>query len=104
VTVDPTTVLECTDVPELPFDDAFLYPKQVGPERLQQSERRRGHRIPGPTELAINLTAYLDSTIGKCPPCGHEEDEETSDKEEESNDENHFPDQIALSFLGVKRP
>jgi hypothetical protein len=86
VTVNPTAVFEPIDVPELPFDDIFLYPERWRPDQLPQSERRWRQRIPGPTEFATNLIAYVDPTIGKSPVCGHEEDEETSDEEEESND------------------
>jgi hypothetical protein len=32
VTVDPTPVLDRLGVPELPFDDAFLYPDQLDPQ------------------------------------------------------------------------
>jgi hypothetical protein len=78
VTVDPTLVLERSDVLELPFDDAFLYQERLRPERLQQSERRRRQLIPGPTEFTINLVIYVEATIGKCPLCGREEDEEES--------------------------
>jgi hypothetical protein len=85
-TVDPIPVLERIDVPELLFDDAFLYPDRPRPEQLQQLERRRGQRIPEPMQFAINLIAYIDATAGKCPLCAHEKDEETSDEEETSND------------------
>jgi hypothetical protein len=80
VTIDPTPVLERIDVPDLPFDDAFLYPEQLRPEQLQRQ------RIPGPTEFAVNLIAYVDAAIEKSPLDDHERDEETSDEEEESND------------------
>jgi hypothetical protein len=30
--------------------------------------------------------AYIDATIGTCPLCGHEEDAQSSDEEEESTD------------------
>jgi hypothetical protein len=85
-TVDPIPVIERIDVLELPFDGAFLYPERLRPEQLQQLERRRRERIPGRMEFAINLIAYVDATIGKCPLCSHEEDEEASDEEEASND------------------
>jgi hypothetical protein len=85
VTVDATPILERTDVPKHPFDDAFVYPERFHCEQLQRSEHRGRQRIPEPTEFAINLIAGVDTTIGKCPLCGYEESEETSLDEEESN-------------------
>jgi hypothetical protein len=41
LTVDPTPVLERTDVSELYFDDAFLYPERLRSEQSQQSNGRR---------------------------------------------------------------
>jgi hypothetical protein len=41
LTVDPTSVLDRLDVPELPFDDAFVYPDQLDPQRLQLTAQRR---------------------------------------------------------------
>jgi hypothetical protein len=86
VIVDPTPVLELVDVPEFLFGDAFLYTERLRPEELHQSERRRRQRIPGPTEFAISLIAYVNATSGKCPLCDYEEDEKTSDEEEEGKD------------------
>jgi hypothetical protein len=48
--------------------------------------QRRRQRIPGPARFAINLMAYVDATVGKCPLCGHEEGEQSSDEEKESTD------------------
>jgi hypothetical protein len=73
--VDPTPVLDQLDVPELPFDNAFVYPDQLDPQRLQLTAQRRRQRIPGPEQFAINLMAYIDTTVGKSPLCGHEEGE-----------------------------
>jgi hypothetical protein len=75
-------------VPELPLDDTFVYPDQLDPQRLQLTAQRRRHRIPEPAQFAINLMAYVDATVGKCPLCDHEEGEQSSDEEEESTDEN----------------
>jgi hypothetical protein len=86
LTVDPTPVLNRLDVPELPFDDAFVYPDQLDPQRLQLTAQRRRQRIPGPAQFAINLMAYVNATVGKCPLSGHEEGEQSSDEEEESTD------------------
>jgi hypothetical protein len=72
LTVDPTPVLDRIDVPELPFDDAFVYPDQLDPQRLQLTAQRRRQQIPGPAQFAISVMAYVDATVGKCPLCGHE--------------------------------
>jgi hypothetical protein len=82
LTVDPTSALDRLDVPELPFDDAFVYPGQLNPQRLQLTAQRRRQRIPGPAQSAISLMAYVDATVGKCPLCVHEEGEQFSDEEE----------------------
>jgi hypothetical protein len=47
LTVDPTPVLDWFDVPELPFDDPFVYSDQLDPQRLQLTARRRRQWIPG---------------------------------------------------------
>jgi hypothetical protein len=38
VTVNSTPVLERTDVPKIPFDNAFRYPERLRPEQWQPSE------------------------------------------------------------------
>jgi hypothetical protein len=86
LTVDQTPVLDRFDVPELPFDDAFVYPDQLDPQRLQLTAQRGRRRIPGPVQFVPNFMAYVDATVGKCPLCSHEEDEQSSDEEEESTD------------------
>jgi hypothetical protein len=39
--VEPTPVLDRLDVPELPFDDAFVYSDHLDPQRLQLMAQRR---------------------------------------------------------------
>jgi hypothetical protein len=46
---------------------------------------RRGVPVPGPTALAISVAAYIEKVTGTCPLCGHDEDAEVSDDEEESD-------------------
>jgi hypothetical protein len=99
LTVDPTAAFDRLDVPELPFDDAFVYTDQLDPQRLQLTAQRVRQRIPGPAQFAINLIAYVDATVGKCPLCGHEEGEQSSDEEEEALIKSFAPDQIALSYF-----
>jgi hypothetical protein len=86
LTVNPTPVLDRLDVPELLFDDAFVYPDQLDPQRLQLTAQRRRQRIPRLAQCAINLMAYVDAAVGKYPLYGHEESEQSSDEEEESSD------------------
>jgi hypothetical protein len=86
LTIHPRPVLDRFDVPELPFDDAFVYPDQLDPPRLQLTVQRRRQRIPGPAQFAMNLMPYVDATVGKCHLCGHEEGEQSSGEEEESTD------------------
>jgi hypothetical protein len=85
LTVDPTPVLDRLDVPELPFDNAFVYSDQLDPQRLQLTAQRRRRLIPGPAQFAINLMGCVDATVGKCPLCGHEEGEQFSDEEESTD-------------------
>jgi hypothetical protein len=84
--VDPTPVLDRLDVPELLLDDAFVHPGQLDAQRLPLTAQRRRQRIPGSAQFAINLMTHLDATVGKCPLCGYEEGEQSSDEEEESTD------------------
>jgi hypothetical protein len=97
LTVGTIPILDRLDVPELPFDDAFVYSDQLDPQRLQLTAQRRWQRIPGPAQFAINLMAYADATIGNCPLCGHEEGEQSSDEEEKALIKSFVPDQIVLS-------
>jgi hypothetical protein len=83
--VDPTPVLDRLDVRELPFDNALVYPDQLGPQRLQLTAQHRRQRIPGPAQFAINPMAYVDTTFGKCAIYGHEEGEQSSDEEESTD-------------------
>jgi hypothetical protein len=85
LTVDPTPVLDRLDVPELSFDEAFVYPDQLDPQRLPLMAQRRRQRIPGPVQFAINLMAYIDATVGKCPLCSYEEGEQSSDDDESTD-------------------
>jgi hypothetical protein len=85
LTGDSTPVLDRLNVPELLFDDAFVYPYQLDPQRLQLAAQRRRQRISGPAQFMINLIAYVDATVEKCPLYGHEEGEQFSDEEESTD-------------------
>jgi hypothetical protein len=87
LTIGPTPGLDRLDVHVLPFDNVFVYPDQLDPQRLQLTAQRRRQRIPGPAQFAINLLTYIDATVGKCPLCNHEEGDQSSDEEEESTDQ-----------------
>jgi hypothetical protein len=92
LTIDPTPVLDRLDALELPFDDALVYPDQLDPQRLQLTAQRRRQRIPKPAQFAINLMAYVDATVGKCPLCGHEESEQFSDDDDDDDEEEESTD------------
>jgi hypothetical protein len=62
-------------VSEFLFDDAFIYPDQLDPQRLQLTTQGRWQRIPRPAPFTINLIPYIDATVGKYPLCDHEEGE-----------------------------
>jgi hypothetical protein len=48
---------ERLEVPELPFDDALVYPERLDHQQVDGSQERGRHRIPGPAEFAISLIA-----------------------------------------------
>jgi hypothetical protein len=81
-----TKVLERIEVPEPPIDEAFMHPEAIDlPTRpgMQMCQRAP---IPGPTPFTINLAAYIEKITEACPLCGHDEDAEVSDNEEEEID------------------
>jgi hypothetical protein len=63
------------EIPELSFDEAFIYPEQLDPRKLQRSQQPHRQHILGLTEFAINLIAHVEATTGKCPLRSYEEDE-----------------------------
>jgi hypothetical protein len=86
VGVNRTRVLERIEVPELPVDEAFMYPEIINlPTRPGIPTRRRGP-VPGPTSFAVSLAAYIEKVPGTCPLCGHDNDTELSDDEEDEID------------------
>jgi hypothetical protein len=99
LTVDPTPILDRFDVPELPFDDAFVYPDQLNPQRLQLTAQRRRRRIPGPAQFAISLMAHVDANVRKCLLCGHEEVSSPLMRKKKTLIKSSAPDQIAISFF-----
>jgi hypothetical protein len=98
LTVDSTPVLDRLDVPELPFDDAFVFGRTGSTTTIANGATRR-QQISGPAQFATNLMAYVDATVGKCPLCSHEEGEQSSDEEEKAPSKSFAPDQIALSYF-----
>jgi hypothetical protein len=53
-------VLERIEVPELPVDEAFMYPETIDlPIRPGIPARRRA-TVPGPTSFAVSLAAYIE--------------------------------------------
>jgi hypothetical protein len=86
VGVNVTRVLERIEVPELPVDEAFMYPETIDlPTRPGIPTRRRAP-VPGPTSFAVSLAAYIEKVTGTCLLCGHDDDAEVNDDEEDEVD------------------
>jgi hypothetical protein len=86
VRVDGMRVLERIKVPELPVEEAFMYPKTIDlPTWLGIPTRRRAP-VPGPTSFVVSLAAHIEKVTGTCPLCGHDDDVKVSDDEEDEID------------------
>jgi hypothetical protein len=87
VGVNGTRVFERIEVPELPVDEAFMYPETIDlPTRPGIPTCRRAP-VPGPTSFAISLAASIEKGPGTCPLCGHDDDVSVSNDEEDEIDE-----------------
>jgi hypothetical protein len=86
VGVNGTRVLERIKVPELPVDEAFMYLETIDlPTRPGIPTRRRAP-VAGPTLFAFGPAAYIEKVTGVSPLCGHDDDAEVSDDEEDEID------------------
>jgi hypothetical protein len=86
VGVNGTRILERIEVPELSVDKAFTYPETIDlPTRPGIPTRRRAP-VPGTTSFAASLTAYIKKVIRTCPLCGHDNDADVSDDEQDEID------------------
>jgi hypothetical protein len=86
VGVNGTGILERIDVSELPVDEAFMYLETIDfPTRPGIPTGRRAP-VPGPTSFAVSLAAYIEKVTGTWPLCGHDDDAEVSDEEEDEID------------------
>jgi hypothetical protein len=65
----PSTKLSCT--------------RKQSISQLDQEYRRRRAPVPGPTSFTVSLAAYIEKVAGTCPLCGHDDDAEVSDDEED---------------------
>jgi hypothetical protein len=86
VKINGTKVLERIEVPELPVDEAFMYPETIDLPALPGIPTRRRAPVPGPTSFAVSRAAYIRKVTGTCPLCGHDDDTEVSDDEEDEID------------------
>jgi hypothetical protein len=63
-----------------------MYPETIDlPTRPGIPTLRRAP-VPGPTSLAVSLAAYINKVTGTSSLCGHDDDTEVSDDEEEEID------------------
>jgi hypothetical protein len=83
VGVDEKKVLERTEVPELPFNKAFMHAEAINLPTQSETQIRRRAPVPGPTSFAISHAADIKKVTGICSLCDHYEDGEVSDDEEE---------------------
>jgi hypothetical protein len=59
-----------------------MYPETIDlPTRPGIPTRRRAP-VPGPTSFAVSLAACIEKVTGTCPLCGHDDDAEVKDDEE----------------------
>jgi hypothetical protein len=86
VGVNGTRILERIEVPELPVDEAFMYPETINLSTQPGIPTRRRAPVPGPTSFAVILAAYIEKVTGTFPLCGHDDDAEVSDDEEDQID------------------
>jgi hypothetical protein len=60
-----------------------MYPETIDlPTRPEIPTRRRAP-VPGPTSFAVSLAGCIKKVTGTCPLCGHDDDAEVSDNEED---------------------
>jgi hypothetical protein len=60
VGVNGTRVLERIEVPELPVDEAFMYPETIERPTRPGIPTCRRAPVPGPTSFAVSLAAYIE--------------------------------------------
>jgi hypothetical protein len=89
-------VLNRIAIPEMGLDE-LVFPHAGEDSRATGAEICRRARIPGPTDFAISLRAYVNEVTGTCPVCGHTKVEDES--EEEQNDEICHLSNLEPTFL-----
>jgi hypothetical protein len=83
LTITRTGILERIVVPELYLEQfVFSAPNEV--VRAAERSTRLRASIPGPTEFAIRLKAYIGKTAATCCPRGHREVQRDREKEEDT--------------------
>jgi hypothetical protein len=86
VGVNGTRVLERIEVLELSIDKVFMYPETLDLSTRPVRQTRRRAPVPGPTSFAVSLAADIEKVTGICPLCGHDDDAEVNDDEEDEID------------------
>jgi hypothetical protein len=85
LTVNPARVIDRIALPEIALEH-LVAPETMRPPLSTDPLVRRRHQIPGPTEFAVSLRAYIDKVSGTYPLCGRSEEEESSDDAESTSE------------------
>jgi hypothetical protein len=96
VQIVPSSVLGRTGASDIEIDDSFISLDHMRKEVEAKDAARKHTSIPKPSELAISLSAYIQTVTGTCPLCGHGEKEQVSNKGE--NDSNST-DPVHITFV-----
>jgi hypothetical protein len=72
LTVTQIKVLDRIVMPRLLLEE-FVFSAPDEASRATENPARRRAPIPGPTEFAVNLKAYVEKIAASCPLCGHRE-------------------------------
>jgi hypothetical protein len=86
VGVNETRPLERIEFPELPVDEAFMYPETIDLPTRPGIPTRRRDPVSRLTSFAVSLAAYIEKVTGTYPLYGHDNDAEVSDDEEDEID------------------
>jgi hypothetical protein len=86
VGVNGTRVLERIELSELLVDKAFMYPERIDLPTRPGIPTRQRSPVPGLTSFAVSFAAYIKKVTGTYPLCGHDNDAEVSDNEEDEID------------------
>jgi hypothetical protein len=88
VQIVPSRVLDRIGVLDLEIDDLFICPDHVRKEAEVKNTARKSTPTPKQSEFAISLAVYIQTIIGPCSLCCHEEEEQEQVSNEDENDFN----------------